>query len=53
MAKVVTQLRLEETTHTKLKDIADKELRSLNAQIEYFILKGIEQFEKENNSIPE
>ena len=25
--------------------IADKELRSINAQLEYFILKGIKDFE--------
>lgn len=48
MSKVALQLRLEEETHAKLKEISEKELRSLNAQIEYFILKGIENYEREN-----
>lgn len=50
MAKIALQLRLEEETHSKLKEIADKELRSLNAQIEYFILKGIENFYSDSES---
>lgn len=45
MAKIATQIRLDESTHTKLKYIAEKELRSLNAEMEYLILKGIESYE--------
>lgn len=56
MAKVILQARLEESTHKKLKTIADKELRSLNAQLEYFILQGINNYESSqkniNNSAP-
>lgn len=48
MAKVALQLRLDEETHAKLKEISEKELRSLNAQIEYFILSGIVHYEKEH-----
>lgn len=48
MSKVALQLRLEEETHSKLKEISEKELRSLNAQIEYFILAGIANYEKEH-----
>ena len=47
MPKVAMQIRLDEDTHRKLKVISEKELRSLNAQMEYFIIKGIEAFEDE------
>lgn len=47
MAKVATQIRLDEAIHKKVKYISEKKLRSLNSQMEYFILKGIEEFEKE------
>lgn len=43
--KIALQLRLDEKLHQKVKEIADKELRSINAQLEYFILKGIKDFE--------
>lgn len=43
--KVALQLRLDEGVHKKIKDISNTELRSLNAQIEYFILKGIRDYE--------
>ena len=43
--KIALQLRLDEELHQKVKEIADKELRSINAQLEYFILKGITDFE--------
>ena len=52
MPKVATQIRLDETMHKKVKYIAEKKLRSLNSQMEYFILKGIEEYEKENGAIP-
>lgn len=51
-SKVVTQIRLDEITHKKVKFISEKKLRSLNSQMEYFILKGIEDFEKEYGAIP-
>lgn len=51
MAKVILQARLEESTHKKLKTIADKELRSLNAQLEYFILQGINNYESSQKNI--
>lgn len=44
--KVAFQLRLDETAHQKVRIIAEKELRSLNAQIEYFIYHGIAEYEK-------
>ena len=50
MSKIATQIRLDEETHQKLKVAAEKELRSLNSQMEYFILKGIESYEKEHGA---
>jgi len=49
--KVALQLRLDETTHKKLKVIAEMELRSLNAQLEYFISRGLQDYEKKNGTI--
>jgi len=51
MARMATQIRIDEEIHQKLKVVSTKELRSLNSQIEYFIIKGIESFEKENGII--
>lgn len=48
MSKIVISLRLNENLHQQLKEISEKELRSINAQIEYFILKGIEDYKKNN-----
>ena len=45
--KVALQLRLDENAHRKLKIIAERELRSLNSQLEYFILRGIKSYEDE------
>ncbi len=50
--KIAMQLRLDEAAHGKVKLIAEREMRSLNAQIEYFIAKGIERYERENGSLP-
>ncbi len=49
--KVALQLRLDETTHKKIKVIAEKELRSLNAQLEYFISRGLQAYEKKDGVI--
>lgn len=51
IAKVSTQMRYDEILYEKAKIIAERELRSINAQIEYFIKKGIENYEKENGEI--
>lgn len=45
MGKVALQIRLDEATHQKLKVIAEGELRSLNAQLEYFVIQGIKEYE--------
>ena len=46
-----TQIRLSDETYEKLKIIAGKELRSLNSQMEYFLIRGIERYEEENEKI--
>lgn len=51
MAKISTQMRYDEILYEKAKIIAEKEFRSINAQIEYFIKKGVEAYEKENGII--
>lgn len=51
MTKVSTQMRYDEVLYEKTKIIAEKELRSVNAQIEYFIKKGIAAYEAENGPI--
>ena len=52
VTKAAFQLRLDEKAHQKVKQIAEREFRSLNAQLEYFIVKGIEQYERENGELP-
>ena len=51
--KSAFQLRLDEDAHRKVKAIADKEFRSLNAQIEYFIYCGIADYESKHGAICE
>ena len=47
-----TQIRIDNNIADKARFISEKEKRSFNAQLEYFIIKGIETFEKENGTIP-
>ena len=51
MAKVATQMRYDADLYAKTSIIAEAELRSVNAQIEYFIKKGIEAYDIENGVI--
>lgn len=53
--KVATQMRYDEVLYEKTKIIANNELRTINAQIEYFIKKGVEAYEAEHGpiSLPE
>ena len=46
-----TQIRINETLYAKTKAIAKLENRNTNAQIEYFIKKGVESYEKDNGEI--
>jgi hypothetical protein len=50
IAKVQYTIRIKEPLLDQLKIIAQKNYRSLNNQIEYFIAKGIEQIELEDNT---
>ena len=47
-----TQLRINETLLEKTRAIGVIENRNLNSQIEYFIKKGVEAFERENGTVP-
>ena len=42
--KIALQIRLDEALYDLVKGIAEDELRSLNAQMEYFIKTGSEQY---------
>ncbi len=49
--KVALQVRLDEKVHAKLRIVAEEKVRSLNSQIEYFVIKGIQKYEQENGII--
>ena len=49
--RVATQLRIDESTHKKAIVVARREERTLNSQYEFFIKRGIEQYEKEHGTI--
>ena len=49
--KIAFTFRIDSTIYEKAKTIAKKELRSANSQLEYFILKGVEQYERENGIV--
>ncbi len=51
-SKIQTGLRLDETTYTKAKALADQECRSLNNLVEYALQKYISEFESVNGPIP-
>lgn len=46
-----TQIRVNETILDKTKIIAELENRNMNSQIEFFLKKGVEQYEKEHGVI--
>ena len=43
--------RLDETTKDKAKIIARKEERNLNSQLEFWIKRGVEAYEREHGTI--
>ena len=49
--RMATHLRIDEVLHAKAKIIAKNEERPLNSQFEYWIKKGVEQYEKENGTV--
>ena len=46
MAKIALQIRIDESLRELIKGIAEEEMRSLNAQMEYFIKQGAERYLK-------
>ena len=51
ISKMSTNFRIDETAYKKVKIIAKNENRSINSQMEYFVIKGIKEYEKENDKI--
>ena len=49
--KIATQMRYDEMLYAKTKVIAENEMRTVNAQVEYFMKKGIEAYEAEHGPI--
>lgn len=49
--RIATQVRLDEITYKKMKIIATHENRSTNSQLDYFMRKGVEAYEKEHGAI--
>ena len=51
LSKISTNFRVDETAYKKTKIIAKKEKRSINSQLEYFVIREIKEYEKENGEI--
>lgn len=49
--KISTQMRYDEVLYEKTKIIAKNEMRTTNAQIEYFMKLGVESYEREHGTI--
>lgn len=49
--RIATQIRIDKTVYGKTKKIAKYENRNTNSQIEYFVRKGVEAYEKEHGAI--
>ena len=46
-----TQLRINKTLYEKVRIIAERETRNINAQMEHFVKVGVENYEKEHGSL--
>ena len=49
--KIATQMRYDEILYAKTKVIAEREMRTTNAQLEYFMKQGVEAYEAEHGPI--
>lgn len=49
--RISTQCRFNATLYAKLKVIAEREHRFSNSQLEYFLEKGIKDYEREHGPI--
>ena len=53
MKRVYTQIRLDDSLHSRLKAIAAAEHRSLNNLMEYFLLRQVDEYEREHPDVSE
>ena len=51
LSKMSTNFRIDEVVYKKTKAIAKKENRSINSQLEYFVMKQVEEYEKTHGEI--
>jgi len=51
LSKTSTNFRIDETVYKKTKIIAKEEKRSINGQLEYFIIQGVKEYENINGEI--
>ena len=51
ISKMSTNFRIDETVYKKTKIIAKNENRSINSQLEYFVIKEVKEYEKLNGEI--
>ena len=51
LSKISTNFRIDEYIYEKTKILASKEKHSINSQMEYFLLKGVEAYEKTHGEI--
>ena len=51
LSKMSTNFRIDEDAYQKTKVIAKNEKRSINSQLEYFVIKGIKEYENINGEI--
>ena len=49
--KMSTNFRIDENAYKKIKLIAKNEKRSINSQMEYFVVKGIKEYEEINGEL--
>ena len=49
--RIATQIRIDKDVYAKTREIAKSENRNTNSQIEYFVRKGVESYEKEHGPI--
>ena len=53
LSKMSTNFRINEIIYRKTKIIAKNENRSINSQLEYFVIKEVKEYEKLNGEIVE
>ena len=51
LSKISTNFRIDEIVYKKTRVIAKKENRSINSQLEYFVIKEVREYEKMNGEI--